>query len=181
MIIFYDLDWTLADCRHRLITFEGKLWRPGIDEFSEGLIDWSIFNEPERMIEDTVFESALDVAQRLAGEGHSAVYVTSREHKTHRVCVEWLWKNGFPYGPVHCCTPDGCEPVFSKEDVLAAYRDDIEKLGAVMYDDDWSGELAPVTEKLGIRHFAPDYVLGRNGFWVNEIARLEENGWNPLA
>ena len=133
---------------------------------------------PAEGLKDTVFPKSIESIQKLS-EVHTLIYVTSRERKTITATTEWLWRHGFPYGKVFCCTENNSKIISNKEYVFARYKDEILKQNAVMYDDDFSGKLHQIVSKYNIKLLQPDYVFGKKGFWLKEHKRLQKRNWKP--
>ena len=177
MIVFCDIDWTLADCGHRVVTYDNRVYVPG-HFFDYNDVNWRVFNKKENILKDTVFPKSIESIQKLS-EVHTLIYVTSRERKTITATTEWLWRHGFPYGKVFCCTENNSKIISNKEYVFARYKDEILKQNAVMYDDDFSGKLHQIVSKYNIKLLQPDYVFGKKGFWLKEHKRLQKRNWKP--
>ena len=170
MIIFSDIDWTLAHCGHRVVTFDHREYVPG-HFFDYKEINWRFFNS-----KPNIFDYALETYLELI-KYHTIVYVTSRERKTGNATLEWLWMNGFPHGKTFCCTKNNSDKINNKEYVFVKYRKQINEMGAVMYDDDFSGHLQDVVDKYNIQLIKPDYVYGKKDFWKKEYKRLQKSNW----
>jgi predicted secreted acid phosphatase len=79
-----DVDGVLADVRHRLNHVEK---RPK---------DWDAFFAA--MDGDAPLPEGVDLARRLADEGHAIVYLTGRNESYRAVTTSWLERHGLPEG-----------------------------------------------------------------------------------
>jgi predicted secreted acid phosphatase len=178
MIIFCYIDWTLADCGHRVVTFDGRVYSPGGEFFAYEDVDWKTFNKKENILRDVPFDYSCEFLQYHERQGHEIVYVTSRERKTQLATVEWLWSYGFPYGKVFCCTANNSGKISSKEYVFIKYRSRIDAVGAVLYDDDFGHHIKGMADRHGIILKKPDYVYGKRGFWKKEYHKKVPAGFS---
>jgi len=83
-VAVFDVDGVLADVRHRLHHVEK---RPK---------DWGAFFAA--MGEDGPLAEGVELARRLADEGHAIVYLTGRNESYRSLTSEWLGRHGLPEG-----------------------------------------------------------------------------------
>ena len=82
MIIFCDLDGTVADCSHRL-----GFIQPPVGSKK----DWVSFLDPEFIKKDTPIPAAVRCVRKLLSQPNVLVYfLTGRPEKTRQVTEEWL-------------------------------------------------------------------------------------------
>ena len=93
MIVFFDIDGVLADCKHRLHYQEEK--------------DYDQFYSPEEMKKDKPIQSGIELYESLCENMLSEmIIVTGRPYRTLETTKKWLEKNGV-VAPIIIMRKDG--------------------------------------------------------------------------
>ena len=176
MLLFCDLDWTLADNSHRIRTLDGEYFVPGVSrlyEWSE--VDWDWHNDINNIIEDKLISvRSIDVLNYWKLEKNcEIVYVSSRQEKERFATAMWLWKYSFPYGFLYCVTLNDADALSDKGQVLEMYADRIKQEGALFYDDDVVKTLEQHCVRFNVELRKPRYVYGEAGFWEEEYNKIK--------
>ena len=152
MIVFCDLDGTVADNSHRT----------GFIQSTKK--DWDSFYSPELISKDRPIASAVKALKRLMeNQGLLLYFLTGRPEKTRAATVEWLrlnlpWSN---YAPI-LMRPDGDfrKADVYKEEHIQKVRELYPSKVRIFIDDDLRN--AEMYQRLGIMLKAPecwDHIL----------------------
>lgn len=119
----FDIDGVLANDKHRVGHALQKRWAEYFD--------------PERLIQDGVWEEGRETLRAVLATGRPVVYNTGRREDLRDVTSRWLLKNGFPAGllfmrPANVRTP---LPIL-KADLMERLQGVAGARSLVLYDDD---------------------------------------------
>ncbi len=147
-IVLVDLDETLFDSSQRIQ-----------EATIDGVINWDIAMDSERVKYDLVIEGAVEAVNKIADMGFIVCYLTGRSHKCYHGTSIALRNAGFPID-IHpnewleMRKIDDLRPVeVIKGKVIERFMSHGDKLIVAAVDDDYSGTARDMYLSYDIAHF----------------------------
>jgi hypothetical protein len=150
MIIFLDLDGTLADATER---FEQAGSEPSRSQRKQYLRWLAAVQDEERLAADQPVYPMRTLVEKLARQDAQLVYLTSREEKYREVTQAWLDNHDFPLGALVMRPSDDWRSSGElKGDAIRTILQfsQAEPCDAVLIDDDPRGDVQQAAHKLGV-------------------------------
>lgn len=148
MVVFVDIDGTLADWRPRSKK-AGRM--PDYKNNKKQFQMWlDVLQPTSKVLKDPPIKGTIKTIQALAYQGHHIIYLTGREEHLRRVTREWLENHSCPSGALYMrpAADRWKSPKKYKEAVMLQVLKDYNKdTVVIVFDDDGSGDCSKMYQK----------------------------------